>query len=324
MATYGDIRFALTKQVPGVDPEIWDGFVMDMYQQILDRMNWQRLRQVFTIQTPVEVNGGTLTATLGDQTVLSDIVAAPLWSTALNGRMIRIENGPEYYQFTYQSTDPVTGFAVGLLDRPYEAGGLTDSDLPIPLTGPGLGYQINQNIYPMPPAVRLVEAVRNLDRGWSLNRITQTDLDDSEGQRGDYGDPAFWLPTFDQQSNPPVQQIEIYPVPQYGYGLSVEVVSEDVTFGAPSPGGAPASSSTAQVWMRPSCIKAGARALMEAHLKDFTAAGFWMAQFEKLLSQMVNIDSTRLGAQKMRMADRFTRHRIYRAMNQTPQVRLLP
>jgi hypothetical protein len=311
MATFGDIRFALQKQVPGIDQDVWDGFIMAVYQEILDRMSWQRMKTEYVIQTPAEVNGGTLTATQGNQAVVSDAVAGPLWSAALNGRMFRIASGPEYYQFTFQSTDPATGFATALLDRPYEA---DEGNGPV---GSLLSYQINQNIFPLPAAVRLVEFVRNLDEGWPLTRLSNVDMNVAEANRGDYGDPGYWLPSFDQNSNPPVAQIEIYPVPQNVYGLAVDCVVEDVAFGV-------SSGSISQVWVRPSCIIAGARSLASAHLEKFTAAEWWGQRFATLISQTVSIESQRIGPQKIRMADRFTRHRILRATNLTPQVRMLP
>ena len=292
MATYGDIRLNLSKQRPGVDPELIDGFILDTYQKMLDTMSWSRLDGSITIQTPAEVNVGTVTVTPGNQIVRGSGTG---WTSNLTGRVIRVDGGEEIYQFTYQ--DPMTG----ALDRPYEGES----------TGAGLAYQINQNVFPLPANLRLVEGVRNLDSGWTLERTTRALLNLDDASRDFYGVPCYWIPTFDQQSNPPVPQIELYPVPNQLVGVAIDGVFEDVTFGT-------GSSTTLPIWTRPSCLKAGARAMIEAHLENYNGAEYWDGEYAKLLAQMVGIDSMRSGPAQMRMASRFTRHRIERILNVNP------
>ena len=42
MSTFGELRFRLSKLVPGVDLDLLDGWIMDRYQEILDVLPWSR------------------------------------------------------------------------------------------------------------------------------------------------------------------------------------------------------------------------------------------------------------------------------------------
>lgn len=296
--TYGSLRYSLDKQIPGIAREIWDSWIVGIYQEIIDQLPWQRLKSSFTLQTAAEVNTGTVTISVGNAAVIGSGTA---WNTFMSGRIIRFAGGPEYYQVTI--TDAVTA----QLDRPYEG----------PNAGTGVTYQINQTVYPLPSTVAYVEQVSDLDDGWALGKMTLSELNASDAQRSAYGSPGKWVPLFDEYSTPPVPQIEIYPVPDKPYGLRLDVVSEDVTFGT-------GSATTALPWIRPLCIQAGARSLAEAHLKDFNAAAFWEAKYRRLAQQLVNTDSALSGPQRIQMSDRFTRHRLLRSTNYLPHGPRLP
>ena len=42
MATYHEIRYCVTEEAPSVDPALIDGYLLDRYTAILDRLKWTR------------------------------------------------------------------------------------------------------------------------------------------------------------------------------------------------------------------------------------------------------------------------------------------
>lgn len=132
MATYGSVRLLIQKANPGVDLELIDGWFSDRYSQIiLGSVSWKRLEGEFIIQSPASYNVGTITANQGNAAIVGDGTGA--WTAAMTGRMIRINQGQEYYQFNYVDATHAT------LDRPYE--GTTSSIVASNIDNPGSGYQ---------------------------------------------------------------------------------------------------------------------------------------------------------------------------------------
>ncbi len=49
--TYGQIRFLLSKELPGIDVERLDGYINDRYTAILNKIDWTRARVTTTLST---------------------------------------------------------------------------------------------------------------------------------------------------------------------------------------------------------------------------------------------------------------------------------
>jgi len=94
MSSYGEIRFRLSKLIPGVDLDVLDGWIQDRYQQILDRLDWRRLEVVTTLSTEPEYAEGTVTVAEGSDVITGSGVT---WVATMDGWMVRInarEVGP--------------------------------------------------------------------------------------------------------------------------------------------------------------------------------------------------------------------------------------
>lgn len=219
MATFGDIRFQLSKVHPGVDHDLLDAWILEGYQHILAELDWQRLDAKTSIAIPAEHNTGTVAVTAGSSSITG---TGTTWTAQMTGRMFRVTTDEEYYQFTYVSA------TAGTLDRVY--GGETAAEA---------AYRINQNVYALPGDARAVQGVDGLElRGRSQLSPWRTD----------YGTPIQWAPYMDSFTDPPLLQIEVYPVPTEAGLLAVSYTMD----------AAPASLDTSVSllpWASPAAIK---------------------------------------------------------------------
>lgn len=265
---------------PGVNPDLIDGWISDRYQQMLDGLSWNRLRQVQAISLAAEYATGTVTVTQGSTAITG---SGTTWTALMTGRMIRIAALDDFYQFTRVSA------TTGTLDRAY----IGDS-------GSGLSYRINQNVVTLDTDVRLVESVR--DSSMELTRFTQAQMRRSFPARNSYGAPAEWSWYPDANTDPPVIQIEVFPVPVVAVSLLADVIVDtsglDVTD----------ATSSLLPWTRPACLIAGVQADVSVHLDQLPKAALYEARFDKLLLQMKGIDHEADGPQPIGIADRYTRH----------------
>lgn len=286
MASYGEIRFRLNKlaQAAGADLDLLDGWIEDRYREILDELQWQRLEAQGALQSVAEYNTGTLTATAGSNAVTG---AGTVWTAAMSYRIIRINNREEIYEFTR-----VTGTS-GTLDRGYEGE-----------TGAGLSYRINKNVYQMPVDLRVLQEVSSAVTGGPLKKKSLGELNELFPRRSTYGNPLYYALYMDYPSDPPVPQIELYPVPTEATMFPYRYVYDAA---APSE-----TSVTLMPWMRPGALIAGVQADMAALKGDFTAAGGYEARFQGLVAQMRRIEAARIGPQRIKTARSNIRHRVRR------------
>lgn len=286
MASYGEIRFRLNKlaQAAGIDLDLLDGWIEDRHREILDELQWQRLEAQGALQTVAEYNAGTLTATEGSNAVTG---AGTVWTAAMSYRIIRIANREEYYEFTR-----VTGTS-GTLDRAYEGD-----------TGAGLSYRINKSIYQMPVDLRILQGVGSAVSGGPLKRMSLVELNELFARRTGYGNPLYYAPYMDYPSDPPVPQIEFYPIP-----TEVTMFPYRYVYDAAVPSG---TSVTLLPWMRPAALIAGVQADMAALKGDFAGAGAYDARFQGLVAQMRRIEAARIGPKRIKTARSNIVHRVRR------------
>lgn len=284
MATYGEVRGLLAKMTPGLDLDLLDGWLSDRYYQILDRLPWRRVRQQTVIQTVAVYETGTVALTNGVNTVTG---TGTTFTSAMTGRMFRVVGDNQYYEFTYVSATS------GTLDRTYEG-----------TTATAASYKITQNVFQMPTTCRIVEEARLLDPPRDLIKKSTAEMNALSPHRGTYGDPFFWAPFMDDASDPPVGQIEFYPIPEEVRAIPIFFIAEQTI----------PTTTAANIlpWMRPGALKAGVQADIARHLKDYAGATIHEQRFEALLADMVRAHSTEVGGQALGMALRFTRHRRMR------------
>jgi hypothetical protein len=289
MSTFGELRFRLSKLVPGIDLDLLDGWIMDRYQEILDMLPWSRLEAVVAIQSPDEYNTGTLTATAGSAAIVG---SGTVWTAAMTGRIIRIANRPEYYQFT-RLTD-----TTGTLDRAFDG-----------VTAAALAYQINQNVYLLPSDARIVNGVTFQYGGRQLVRMSLGQLNEIAPNRTAYGEPLYWAPYMDAYTNPPVPQVELYPIPDGQWTFPVQFTADTAAADAATP------SATVLPWVRPGALIAGVSADIYRHTEKFNAADRQELRFEKIVAQMVGAEVANRPPARIKLADRYTRHRVERWMD---------
>lgn len=283
MATYGEIRFRLAKMAPGVDLDVLDGLIQDRYEEILDRLSWDRKQITSTLQTEAEYSTGNVTATEGLATITGD---TGVWTAAHTGRMIRIAEDVEFYGFTRD------GDTSGTLERSYEGATITGS------------YRLNRNIYMLPSDVRKVHSVESFASDAQLHKLTLAELNQIAPRRDSYGSPYYWAPYMDSVTDPPVLQIELYPVP-------IEV--EGFRYTADTDTARPTWSSASLLpWVRPAALVQGVMADISRLNDKPVMAVEYERRFAALMSDMVTIASRRAGPVQMRSSDWVSDHEIRR------------
>lgn len=285
MSTYGEIRLRVVKLFPGVDPELLDGWLFDRYQEILDKLPWQRLDAQWAFDAPGIVREGTVALTSGSASITGSGTA---WAAAMSGRAIRFGNESAYYGFTHVSGTSAT------LDRPYAGA-----------TASGVAYAIFQNVFALPGDVRVLRAVKPIDALPELEKIDRDVFNDLARDRQRVGRPQFYRPFMDDGSGLP--QIEVWPVPDAALPIAIEYTIEAPAFG-------PDTSTTNLPWVRPAAILAGVAADVLRHQKELAAAGEHEARFLRLVEHMVASETHRAGTLKFQLPDRYVAHRARRMM----------
>ncbi len=286
--TYGQLRLQVTQENPGIPLEKVDGWLQDRYTEILDRLEWKRTEAESVIVSPASYQTGTLAATQGSNAITG---TGTTWTAAMNGRMIRIDDSSEYYQFTYLTATTAT------LDRGWEHPDTTVST-----------YRIDQAVFLLPADCRILKGVRSL-HDWEppLARVTPGELDRISGQRRSYGSPTKYAPTWDNFSDPPIMQVELSPVPDSPNTAS-ETLSFVVIYDFDSSLIAPGSTSSSLLpWVRPAALKAGVRSSRFRDLKDWTSAAAEQAEMDRLVAIMARVNAAQIGPEQIRTAPEYGR-----------------
>ncbi len=286
--TYGQLRLQIKQENPDAGLEKIDGWIQDRYTEILDRVEWKRTEAESIIQVPASYATGTVTATLGSASIVG---VGTTWTAAMTGRMIRVGDLSEYYQFTFVDVTH------GTLDRTWEHPDTADS-----------AYRIDQAVYLLPNDCRIVKAVRGLhDFELELERVTPGELNRRAGQRRTYGAPTMYAPTFDNFSDPPIMQVELYPVPE-SPNTGGEVLSYVVTYDFDSSLIAPGSTSASLLpWVRPQALKAGVKASKFLDKENFAAAEKLQQEMDRLVAIMARVNTAQIGPEPIRLAPEYTR-----------------
>lgn len=180
--------------------------------------------------------------------------------------------------------------------------------------GAGLTYRIDQNIFLLPSDARILRSVRPLHGGKPLEMITPGELDRRAPTRGawagSYGEPAMAAPTWDNFSDPPNLQVELYPVPSSpdSSGIRKSWVL-DYIFDPATPS---ATGTSILPWVRPTALKAGVEADIKRHMDQLSSAEAFDKRFEQLVLIMAQNNALQRGAQTIRLAPELRRRHMLR------------
>ncbi|HLW77181.1 MAG TPA: hypothetical protein VKS01_09345, partial [Bryobacteraceae bacterium] len=239
---------------------------------------------------------GTVNATQGSGAITG---VGTSWTTAMNGLTLRINNSPEYYAFTFAGATSAT------IDRPFE-----------PPSVSGVGYRIDQNTFLLPASCRILRGVRALHAPRRLTPITPAELNALDPNRMVYGEPIRWCQTWDSATDPPIMQVELWPIPSSpsstGNTLSF---AADYVFDASdlTPGN---TSSDFLPWVRPQALVEGVQASIDrwrASSNPSVAAAYLSTasahetEFLKLLKEMQQINAMQRGPQAIKLAPELRR-----------------
>lgn len=291
--TLGVLRFRLTKAFPGVDSDLIEGWIEDVYNEILAVLPWERTIVHSVLNTVAPYREGTVSMTKGSNAAT---LTGGVWTTDMTGRAFRVTPRDEFYEFTYGP-----GSTAGMLDRPYEGP-----------TGTGLPYMIFQTVYPLPVDVRFVpdDAFGSFIPTWTygpVQRITHSEMR-SLGVAFDqsaYGwGPFRWASYMDDNGTPPRIQIQLWPIPTASIGIQMSYYAE-----------APDLSDTNQVvqaWIRPSALIEGVTARIKRHLLDYNGAREHELLYKSAINLMMGEEAHRIGSVTMRLSDYYTSYRSRR------------
>ena len=293
--TYGQIRLLLTKALPGIDEELISGWIQARYQRILDTISWKRQEAESILQAPPSYAIGTVTATQGSTSIVSDGSPATVFTAAMNGLMIRINNTSEYYQFAYASPTSAT------LDRGFQGP-----------TASGLAYRIDQAVFLLPSNCRILRQVRPLhNRERPLEMVSPAELNRISSSRNLYGTPAYACQTWDSFSDPPQMQVELFPVPDVPDSSSnllswgIDYIFEEAELDVDG------TTATLKPFARPSAIMSGVSAdAMRPRPQwegNISAAELYEADYDKLVEQQLMINAQQRGPKRIQLAPNLRR-----------------
>jgi hypothetical protein len=243
--------------------------------------------------------------------------AGTAWVTGQTGLQFYLPGDTVVYTFTYVSATSAT------LDRPYEGNGVDAAGTVYPASA----YVLMQDIYPLPSDVRSIvpNGVGNPTTGFLNEYMSIAEMEASCGPRTLVQTPTSYAMYDDSSENTPpvVHQIRFYPPPLNARGIPVEYVHAAIGFDGSNTNGSPLP------FVGSSALLYGCRADGYAYLAGQTddagqrgaylqLAKMYEAKFDGVLQQLLMVEHAQVRKiVAMRMADRFTRHRLERAARDT-------
>jgi hypothetical protein len=303
--TWGQIRINLLESSPGIPLDLIDEWINSRYGTLLEATDWIGLKAHTMIQTTAAYQSGadTVTVTVGQSAVTG---AGTTWTAARTGSGFYIPGDTATYVVTYVSATSLT------LDRPYEgksgdAAGVHYAASP---------YVFMTNIYLLPADCRSIVTVLDPQTSLPLSSFTKDGLDASAGTRAQLGYPASWAqydnsqePTPPSIAPPVLQRIELFPPPLLAQGFSVEYLRVANRFDGQTLNASPLPF----LAQPPTAILAGVRADIALYEEKFAKAAGYEKLFEMEMGRLISLEHTQRRVKtSMKMASRFTRHRLAR------------
>lgn len=166
----------------------------------------------------------------------------------------------------------------------------------------GLAYRIDQNIFLLANDCRIVRGVRRLHASRDLELISPGELNRIAPGRHVYGTPRYAVQTWDANTDPPIMQLELYPIPSSPDSLG-NTLSFAVDYIYDQADIDPTETSVSLLpWARPAALVKGVQAEVAAWQEKLTLAQAHEAKFSALLRQMKTINALQRGPQAMTLA----------------------
>lgn len=287
--TLGELQLRLSKTPvgAGIDAEVLLGYINDRIEQICRSRFWTRLEKQSTLQTVGQYITGTVAIVVG---ATAGTGAGTVFTSLMTGRLIRIANLIEFYEFTYVSATSFT------IERPYEAAN----------NAVAAAFTLWQPVYELPAEVAEIRSLRNPTFGFDLNEQSREWLDRHAAARLLIESPRVFVPAEDSANG--LTQIELYPGPIDAIGLPMRYRAQAPRYGIDDTGvGFPD-------WFSGAAVYAGVLADLYRLQDEQQRAMAEEARYEKLRMEMAGEDARKTPVSESHIADRYTRHRVIRQL----------
>ena len=296
--TWGQLRFQLQASALGVSLDLIDEWLNTRYEQVLEATDWQGLRYHATLQTQAAYQSTTDTVTLttGSNAVTG---SGTTWTSAITGKKFYRPGDSVTYTATYVSATSLT------LDRVYEGNGTEATGT----VYSARSYVFMQNVYSLPSDVRSIVSILDPVTGRPLDEMSKDELDASAGPRTLVADPKAYAPIEDSaETSPPViKQLEFYPPPLHARGFPLQYLHTATAFDGGNTSGSPLP------FVSNTVLLAGVRADIATHLEQAAKSVKYESEFTRELNRLLMVEmGQRRKKTPIRMAERFTRHRMAR------------
>lgn len=282
--TYGQLKFRMLKAFPGLDLDLLEGWIGDVYQEILGALSWSRLTVEGILETTAQYVTGTAAVSLGSQTV---VLTGGTWTAAMNGLAFRTPPGVEYYEFTFLNA------TTGSLDRPYEGP-----------SSAAAGYTIFQNVYPLPSNCRLLNDDAFNSKLGPMKRFSHGQLQAIAPWSNVSGVPQAWASYMDNGASPPQMQVELFPVPLIAVGLPFTYIADADPLSA--------ASAPFQVWMQSTALVEGVTGKILAAKGDYMGAEMHAKDAQTAVGIMAMTEAQGMAPAQMQLDPYYTSHRMRR------------
>jgi len=307
--TWGQYRFQLQTGAPDVSVDLLDGWLNARYEQVLEATNWldTQIEDPLTTVEAYSSTTDTITTTAG-QPIVTGVGTA--WTREVQeGRRIYRPGDSMFYTIT-EVLDPTHL----VLDRPYNAHG-TD---PPGTVYPGLPYVIFQHLYKLPDDLRMIVSVLDPRNNLPLEYFNKTRLDDVAGKRTTIGEPgAYARAESIRWQGMTVSQIEFYPPPAHARTYTLVYLRAAIGFDGESTDTSPlpfVSSTVLLTGVRSDIATYMAGQHPEKAGAYLNQAKAYAIEYGIELAKIVRQEhQERRRPARIRMADRFTRHRLARS-----------
>jgi len=299
--TWGQLRLQLQTSAPAISLDLLDEWLNTRYTAVLEATDWIGLKAHAMVQTLAAYQSGadSITATVGSNAVTG---LGTAWTNAITGLKFYIPGETVIYTATWVSGTSLT------LDRPFE--GINGTD-PAGTVYAAQAYVFMQNVYPLPADCRSIVTVLDPFTDLPMQPFTKDGMDASAGNRATIGYPKAWAEYDDSpEVSPPVlHQIELYPPPVDARGFPLEYLRAAFSFDGTNTASSPLPFVSGAVLLH------GVRADIALHMELYTKATGYEAQYERELQRLLLVEhAQRRTKTAMKMAARFTRHRLARAL----------
>lgn len=284
--TWGQIRLLVRQALPaGVSLDEIDNAIRARYSLVLSLMNWQGLDVKAVLETNAAYSAGQLVLTPGSTAITG---VGTLWTAQFSGWQLFLGQGPVY-------TVTILTNTTATLDRPFEG------------NATGGAYWFARAVYQLPDSCRFLRSVSSPATGLALNAINPDIFDELEGSQLVINAPAAnWIRQpngVNGATGNACQQIMLWPVPALAQGYPLSFDQAGVAFDGTTTSEGPLD------FVSPFALIEGAKADLS---KDQAEVLRCEARFQTHLLGMLHVENDQRPAQRMRLADRYTRHRVER------------